>query len=155
MLQVIEGKPGVRVLELKTPMLQQLHRDWDARRRGRDLPARSDFDPLDLKYVVGNLSLIDVAHDPLRYRFRIHGSNVAQGMGFDLTGKSLDALPDRQYRQLVEEHFTEVVAGRRPVAKYRNRLMTDQRIWHCEVLVLPLSADGKTIDMLMSGFVWF
>jgi hypothetical protein len=53
----------------------------------------------------------------------------------------------------VTDHYNEVLAARGPVAKYRNRQMTDQHIWHCEVLVLPLSADGKTIDMLMSGFV--
>jgi hypothetical protein len=143
------------VLELKTPMLRQLYQDWDVRRRGREMPARADFDPLDLKYCIGKLSLVDVARDPLRFHFRIHASNVAQGMGFDLTGKSLDAMPDAEYRRLVTDHYVEVLETRLPVAKYRNRLMTDRHIWHCEVLVLPLSADGKTIDMLMSGFVWF
>jgi hypothetical protein len=143
------------LLELKTPMLQQLHRDWELRRRGRAMPSRADFDVLDLKYCIGNLSLIEVAGDPPRFRFLIHATNVAQGMGFDLTGKSLDLLPDAHYRRLVEEHFAEALATRRPVARYRNRQMTDQHIWNCEVLVLPLSTDGKTIDMLFSGFVWF
>lgn len=141
------------MLELKTPVLRQLYQDWDARRRGREMPARADFDPLDLKYCMGKLSLIDVAHDPPRYRFRLHASSVAQSIGFDLTGKSLDAMPDAEYRRMVTDHYNEVLAARGPVAKYRNRQMTDQHIWHCEVLVLPLSADGKTIDMLMSGFV--
>jgi hypothetical protein len=141
------------VLELKTPVLRQLYQDWDARRRGREMPARADFDPLDLKYCIGHLSLIDVAGDPPRYRFRLHASTVAQSIGFDLTGKSLDAMPDAEYRRMVADHYNEVLAARKPVAKYRNRQMTDQHIWNCEVLVLPLSADGKTIDMLMSGFV--
>jgi len=143
------------VLELKTPMLRQLYEDWDERRRGREMPARADFDPLDLKYCIGNLSLIDVAGDPPRFRFRIHASTVAGVMGFDLTGKNLDAMPDMEYRRMVADHYNEVLAVRGPVAKCRNRQMTDQHIWNCEVLVLPLSADGKTIDMLMSGFVWF
>lgn len=141
------------MLELKTPVLRQLYRDWEERRRGRELPARADFDPLDLKYCIGNLSLIDVAYNPLRFRFRLHASTVSQSMGFDLTGKSLDAMPDAEYRRIVAEHYGEVLATRRPVAKYRDREMTDQHIWNCEVLVLPLSSDGKTIDMLMSGFV--
>ncbi len=141
------------MLELKTPVLRQLYSDWDQRRRGREMPARADFDPLDLKYCMGNLSLIDVAQNPPRYRFRLHASTVAQGMGFDLTGKSLDAMPDTEYRRMVTDHYDEVLAARKPVAKYRNRQMVDQRILYCEVLVLPLSADGKTIDMLMSGLV--
>ena len=141
------------MLELKTPVLRQLYQDWDERRRGREMPARADFDPLDLKYCIGNLSLIDVAHEPLRYRFRLHASTVAQSIGFDLTGKDLDAMPDAEYRRIVADHYAEVLAARKPVAKYRHRQMTDQHIWSCEVLVLPLASDGKTIDMLMSGFV--
>jgi len=145
----------IRLLELKTPMLRLLYQDWDAHRRGRELPARTDFDPLELKYCLGNLSLIDVAYDPLRFHFRIHASNVAQGMGFDLTGKSLDAMPDPEYRQIVHNHYAEVVHTRRPVAQYRDRQMTNQHVWSCEVLALPLSADGTLINMLMSGFVWY
>jgi len=141
------------MLELKTPMLRQLYQDWDKRRGAREMPARADFDPLDLKYCIGNLSLIDVAHEPLRYRFRLHASTVAQSVGFDLTGKNLDAMPDLEYRRVVADHYAEVVAARLPVAKYRNRQMTDRHLWHCEVLVLPLSSDGKIIDMLMSGLV--
>ena len=140
--------------DLKTPALRRLLQDWEDRRRGRDLPARKDFDPADIRYIVGNLSLVEVLRDPLDFRFRIHATNVAERMGFDLTGKMLTALPDQQYAALIRQHYTETVTLRRPVARYRNRVMTDQHTWHCEVLVLPLSSDGKTVDMLMSAFVW-
>jgi hypothetical protein len=143
------------LLEIKTPMLRRLYLDWDARRRGREMPSRADFDPLDLKYCLGNLSLIDVAYDPLRFRFRIHASNVADGVGYDLTGKSLDIMPDLEYRRMASEHYAEAIETRRPVAKYRNRVVSTQRVWNCEALVLPLSADGKRVNMLMSGFVWY
>ncbi len=143
------------VLDLKSSALRRLLGDWEARRRGRELPARADFDPVDLKYVLGNLSLVDVTHNPRRYRFRIHATAVAEHMGFDLTGKALEAMPDTQYLALVRKHYDSVVASRRPVMQYRDRLLTDQRVWHCEVLVLPLSTDGQTVDMLMSGFIWF
>ena len=143
------------MLELKAPMLRKLYQDWDSRRRGRELPSRADFDPLDIKYCIGNLSLIDVAYDPLRFHFRIHASNVAQGMGYDLTGKDLDAMPDLEFRQMAADHYAEAIRTRLPVARYRDRQITGQRVWHCEALVLPLSADGKIVNMLMSGFVWF
>jgi hypothetical protein len=143
------------VLDLKSPVLQRLLGDWEARRRGRLMPARADFDPVDLKYVLGNLSLIDVLYDPRRYRFRLHATIVAERMGFDLTGKELEAMPDRQYSAVVRRHYDSVVAARSPIAQPRDRLMTDARVYHCEVLALPLGDDGETVDRIMSAFVWF
>jgi hypothetical protein len=44
------GEPD---LALDSPLLQRLYADWAARRRARSMPARRDFDPLDLKYALG------------------------------------------------------------------------------------------------------
>ncbi len=118
------------------------------------MPARADFDPLDLKYVLGHLTLVDVRHEPLSFHVRIHASNVAARVGFDLTGKDIDAITDVHYRELVREHWTEVVERRRPVAKIRDRVMTDNVCLHCEVLALPLGDDGASVDRIMSAFVW-
>ena len=40
------------------------------------------------------------------------------------------------------------------MAFLRDPLLADNRLWHCEVLVLPLSGNGTTIDMLISGLIW-
>ncbi|MDE2227679.1 MAG: PAS domain-containing protein [Alphaproteobacteria bacterium] len=142
------------VLDIKSPVLQRLHRDWEARRRGRLMPARADFDPLDLKYVLGNLSLVDVRRDPLRFRFRLHATKVVERVGFELTGKDVEAIADPHYRKLVRDHYTAVVERRRPVLEFRDRVMTDNVCLHCEVLALPLGNDGETVDRIMSAFVW-
>lgn len=135
-------------------MLERLHRDWDSRRRGRRMPARVDFDPIDIKYILGSLSLVDVLRDPLRFRFRVHATNVAVRVGFDLTGKDIDAIADPHYRRLVRDHYLAVVERRRPVVEFRDRVMTDKTCLHCEVLALPLGDDGETADRIMSAFVW-
>lgn len=142
------------VLALQSPTLQRLHREWESRRRGRLMPARADFDPVDLKYVLGNLSLIEVMRDPLRFHVRLHASNVAARVGFDLTGKPLDAIPDPHYRKLAWDHCIAVVERRQPVLELRDRVMTDNICLHCEVLALPLGDDGHTVDRIMSAFVW-
>jgi len=141
-------------LSVKSPVLQRLHQEWESRRRGRRMPARADFDPVDLKFVLGHLSLIDVQRDPLRFRFRIHASNVAARVGFDLTGKDVDAIADTYYRKLVRAHYIAVVDRRRPVVEFRDRVMTDSVCLHCEVLALPLGDDGEAVDRIMSGMVW-
>lgn len=142
-------------LGIKSPLLQRLHQDWESRRRGRQMPARADFDPVDLKYVLGYLSLIDVQRDPLRFRFRIHASNIAGRVGFDLTGKDVDAIADVHYRKLVRAHYIAVVEQRRPVVEFRDRVVTDNTCLHCEVLALPLADDGETVDRIMTCMMWF
>ncbi|MGH6977545.1 MAG: PAS domain-containing protein [Stellaceae bacterium] len=135
-------------------MLQRLHRDWESRRRDRRMPARADFDPVDLKYVLGYLSLVDVRRNPLGFRFRIHASNVAARVGFYLTGKDVDAIADVHYRKLVRAHYIAVVERRGPAVEFHDRVMTDNVCLHCEVLALPLGDDGETVDRIMSALVW-
>jgi hypothetical protein len=139
---------------VRSPTLERLLGDWDGRRRGRLMPARADFDPVDIKYVIGNLSLVDVRRDPLRFRFRVHATNIAARVGFDLTGKAVDAIADPHYRRLVRDHYLAVVDRRQPVVEFRDRVMTDKTCLHCEVLALPLADDGETVDRIMSAFVW-
>lgn len=139
---------------IKSITLQRLLQDWEQRRHGRDFPTRSDFDPLDLKYVLGDLSLIDVLHDPLRFRIRLHGTNVVDRGGVDLTGKFIDEMPDERRRANMTRHWRQVIADRRPSVIAFEDEYSDQRRWNCEILLLPLSSDGTTIDMLMTAFAW-
>jgi hypothetical protein len=141
-------------LNIKTPSLQRLYDDWEQKRGQREFPARADFDPLDLKYILGNLSLVDVLRDPLRFRYRIHATNVAERIGDELTGKEVAALTHADHRNRALEHFIQVVQARKPSVHFRHHETIDQRIWNYEVLVLPLSSDGATIDMLLSALMW-
>lgn len=142
------------MLQLRAPMLRRFYADWDARRRGRELPARRDFDPCDFTYALGNVSLMDVMRDPLRFRFRLHGTGVVARTGTDMTGKFVHEMKDLRHCEMATEHFRESMETRRPVVKIRNAYVTDVRIWNCEVLVLPLSSNATDIDMLMSCIAW-
>lgn len=139
------------MVEIESATLRQLYTDWDAQRRGREFPARADFDPLDLKYVVGNLSLIDVHYAPIRFHYRLHATNVTRRLGYELTGKSLDANPNVAAREKIQKHFAAVVEDRVPLAIMNCFVTPDGRDVDHESLVLPLSRDGLTIDMLMSA----
>lgn len=142
------------MLELNSPMLQRLYGDWEARRRGRELPTRADFDPCDLGYALGYLSLIDVYQNPLRFRFRLQGTAVVDRVGRDNTGKFIDEMTDLRHSAMATEHFSEVLTTRRPVVKARRAYVTDVRVWNCEILVLPLSNNGADVDMMISCIAW-
>lgn len=142
-------------LGVRDPRLTRLLADWEARRRGRAFPSRADFTPHDLKYLIGNLSLIDVVYAPLRFRYRLHATKLAQHIGVELTGKWVDELPNPVHAAGASGHFTEVIEQRTPIVYRRVReFVTDKLPHNCEILALPLAADGTTIDMLMSAFVW-
>jgi hypothetical protein len=67
-----DAVPRIADLKIVSPTLQRVHRNWQNRRNGRILPACSSFDVLDLKYLIGNLNLLDVLHDLLRFHYRVH-----------------------------------------------------------------------------------
>ncbi|MDE1904699.1 MAG: PAS domain-containing protein [Alphaproteobacteria bacterium] len=150
MLQIHPPSLGIR-----DARLTRLLADWEARRHGRTFPARVDFTPHDLKYLIGNLSLLDVAYAPLRFRYRIHATRLAQRVGVEMTGKWVDESPNRAHVSGATSHFTEVIERRTPIVYRRVReFVTDKLPHNCEILALPLASDGTTIDMLMSAFVW-
>ena len=140
---------------LESPRLKRLYQDWQVRRRGRRMPARADFDILDLAYMLGDLNLLDVLRDPLRFRFRVHGTNATKRLGFDLTGRMVDDYPDPAYRDFANFHYRSIVEGRAPRRMLRDPFVTRDHIIRWEGLILPLAADGETVDMLMGGLDMF
>lgn len=142
-------------LGINDARLRRLYSDWEAWRRGRDFPSRADFTPHDLKYLIGNLSLLDVVYAPLRFRYRIHATRLAQRIGIELTGKWVDQIPNPSHAASARSHFTEVIERRMPIVYRRvHAFVTDNLPHNCEVLALPLARDGCTIDMLISAFIW-
>jgi hypothetical protein len=137
-------------LQLASPILQRLYRDWDDRRRGRCLPARSDFDVLELKYILGNLNLLDVLGDPLRFRYRVHGTNNVRRLNLDMTGKTVDQYPNPTYVRRVHGSFTEVVETRAPKCDVGVEEVNDKYV-SFEALILPLSDDGEGVHRIMVG----
>ena len=142
------------MLKLKSPPLQRLYDDWNMRRRGRAFPSRADFDPIDFKYILGRLSLLDVLGDPVRFRYRVHGSDIVARFGVDLTRRYVDEAPSRGHREAALEDYGAAVVRREPIVMYRGHQFIDARTWGCEILVLPLSDDGDTVQQLFSGLAW-
>jgi hypothetical protein len=137
-------------LDLQDPLLRQLHAYWLEKRGNRAMPARADIDPLDMRFILGSLTLVDVLYAPLRFRIRLHGTDHVHRAGYDLTGKMLDELPVSEFRQFAKSSFTATVETRVPRAGIRDRVM-DGRIYRYEALLLPLSSDGGAVDMLLAG----
>jgi hypothetical protein len=146
---MIEGKAESAPV-LVSRSLARLYEYWSGRRRGRDLPSRADIDPLDFPYVLGNVVLVDVLRDPLSFRYRLIGVNLVQRDGWDLTGKTVDEIPEPEYRRHIRGVFEKIVAERRPVSGMRD-LFVDGRVRRYEALSLPLSNDGRSVTMILAA----
>ncbi len=135
--------------EIESPTLRRFYAYWLSKHHGDLLPGRRDIDPLDFAYALGDVALVDVKHDPLRFRFRLDGTRHVERFGFDMTGKWLEDFPEPEMRQVIFNSYREVVESRKPRRRFRD-LNTDGRMFRYEALLLPLAADGKTVDMLVS-----
>jgi len=105
--------------------------------------------------MLGNLTILEVvpplvAGAPPQFRYRLHGVNLAERMGLDMTGKFVSDLPSVPYREEVTERLRRVVAERRPIAM-TSQWIADGRTIDYEVIWLPLSTDGLHIDRLLGG----
>lgn len=150
------GQIEATVEIVQRPRLRRLLAYWQARRGDRVMPGRQDIDPLDLSWLLGNISLVDVVHgaDRPRYRFRLVGTRAVQRFGYDPTGRWLDDLPEPAYRQHVAKAYAEVLQHRLPLVE-RLDMLIDNRTHDYEILRLPLSSDGETIDMILLAADFF
>jgi hypothetical protein len=135
--------------ELQSPTLQRLYRYWRGKWQDGDrLPGRSDIDPLDFSYALGDVTLVDVLQEPLRFRFRLDGTRHVEHFGFDMTGQMLDDFPEPGMQQSIFESYRDIVENRTPRRRYRD-LTADGRPFRYEALLLPLASDGEHVDMII------
>ena len=146
------GEPGTNVADMwhriEHPILQRMYRYWDAKRGGRRYPSRADIDPMDFKFALGRVSLVDVLRDPLRFRYRIVATQLTEHLGYEMTGKLADEIPEPDVRDYTILGYTRAVAAESAVHD-AGEIVVDRRRWTMESLFLPLSTDGSTIDMLL------
>ena len=122
---------------------------WSDRRDGRDMPARSDIDPLQIRDLIGDLSIVDVRQGDARYVYRLHCSRQVELLGQELTGKPATAIRIVEVRDQLLRQLDETVGARKPLL-FRAALASVPGAPAYERLVLPLSADGRQPNMVMT-----
>ena len=133
--------------------LRRFYEYWAAKKGDRRFPTRADIDPLEFGYVLGHILLPDVVHEPLRFRYRVHGTQIVMRVGYDLTGKFLDDVPVTDYRRYVRERCARLVHDGEPLLVHHNRTL-DGRTRHYEAIWLPISEDGQNVSMLMCALIY-
>lgn len=138
----------------ESAMNEALFAYWRARAGAKSIPARGDIDPVvDLGHLVQHLFLVDVERDPLRFRYRLVGTKVVEHVGTDMTGKYLDQLVefDTQYARVKPDYETTVERRTATVSLVRFLTKDGEHSVNYERLLLPLSDDGRTVNMILGG----
>ena len=72
-------------LRFRSKNLEQLQEFWQSKRKGQEMPLRTDDEPTEIPTLLPYLALIDVELNPRRYRWRLVGTHINDAMGHDYT----------------------------------------------------------------------
>ena len=126
---------------------------WRQRRRDGGLPARRDIDPTEFpKRLLPRIAIIaaEPADGGFRYRYRLAGTEIAQRAGRDPTGKTFDELYQGDYLETARALYDELRGTARPHFSQRTYPLADGESYlRYDRLILPLAADGRTVDQFL------
>lgn len=129
------------------PKIRTLFKYWRSVHPEDGLPGRQHIDPVDIPGLLPNLWLIDVVHNPLRFRMRLVGTRVVAYAGEDNTGRWIDErwpdyndAPLRQVVELRKPNWWRGPSLFRPEKSY----------FELERVRLPLARDSETVDMILT-----
>lgn len=142
---------------LENPVLAFLKRYWDEKRAARIMPARADIKPSDLKEHLGWIILLDALPGFADFRYRTIGTRVTQYFLADSTGKTVSAA----FGSYGEAAVKGVLAVHRKAAQDRLIVRAHggagwlgRSFLDFDALMLPLSDDGETTNMILSAFTF-
>lgn len=130
--------------------LRLVHAYWNEKRGGRLMPSRADIDPGEIRHLLPGIILVDVSRDPLRLTYRLVGTHEVEARGYDPTGRD---VREHVFAATKEEGYQTYLAAlelRRPVFDEEPMLSPNPNLSEVGSIVLPLSADGETVNMLMA-----
>jgi hypothetical protein len=132
--------------------------DYWRSRHGDDgaLPGRKSIDPVDMRSFLADICLYEVQQTPIRFRYRVAGTQIVARMEHDFTGRWLDEVHPRFVGSPAHDEFVAVARRALPYAYYRGIPLfhTDRNYAIMERILVPLAQDGVTVDMMLAVVVF-
>jgi hypothetical protein len=121
------------------------------------LPGRQHIAPEDMVPLLPRLWMLDIFRDPLRFRYRLVGTDITRSVQRELTGLWLDeAQPESVQNVNLRDRYRFIMETGQ--ATWRR----GPTLWHrdpthrlVENLLAPLAADGATVDKIIAVSVLF
>jgi len=131
-------------------ILSALWRYWESKRGHRRMPLRREIDPCEIPRLLPHLQLVEMV-EGRGFRYRLTGTAIADGYGFDATGKfTHEVLPPARHA-VASRHYVLVSETGRPLFA-RNRYLKGNSITIIiSRIILPLATDGTGARILLLG----
>ncbi|MHA1536623.1 MAG: PAS domain-containing protein [Alphaproteobacteria bacterium] len=123
---------------------------WEKCRAGRVGPSRTEVDPVELKPVLAHLTLVEFDPETASFRFRLSGTYIHQLHNRDIAYTGVDEMEPPAYRNLLNEHYREVIETGAANAYEIRFISHDNFERHYTSLRLPLSEDGEHADGIVT-----
>ena len=133
-------------------ILEKIFQYWLKMKGDRLMPSWADLNPADISELLPYISLVDVEKDTGRYRMRLVGAETIKAMGFDITGKYLDDFP--LIERLVKKKYNKLVQEKQPYINFDKLKWSRKSFMEYYALGLPMSCNGKDVDILMFGMYY-
>lgn len=122
---------------------------WRSRCQGDLLPGRRDIDPTDMAEFLSDVLLFDVRNEPRDFRYRLIGTRVREHLFEDRTGQWLSQVSVSGSSGGAWDKLCWVADNGRPLFGRTPYVGPHKQFTALTDAVLPLAADGRTVDMLL------
>ena len=143
--------------QLTNPTLAFLKDYWEQKRSARPMPSRADIKPQEMKQHLGWVVLVDVLPNFTDFRYRTIGTNITRYVLADATGKTVREV----FARYGEAAVNGVISAYRKCARdqvivhsYGPAGWLDHDFLDFDSLYLPLSDDGKTVNMVLAAVLF-
>jgi len=128
-----------------------LYAYWDTVRGSRAMPARADIDPTAIPRLLPFIVMYNVAEDG-NFRVQLVGEEIVQFAGVNGTGGPAGATMPARAAAMVVKILEAVKAERAPKFRAGKAHWQPEKTYRdFEACFLPLSADGETVNIVLSG----
>ena len=137
-----------------------LYTYWQSKRGTRAMPSRADIDPGEFRALLPHVMLVDVVDGGADFRYRLVGTELERHFGRSVTGHLLNELGNGTYLDYIRSLYLSVMIEGVPV--YSANSYDDGRAGFALIasfkrayrLMLPLSRDDSSVDMVLCGQVF-
>lgn len=136
---------------ISDPRLRALYAYWLQKKGERIAPRRADIAPEEIADLLPWVFLVEIVGE--RLRFRLVGTAIAAEYGGKLTGRYIDEVDLNHVTAQVTGEYGKSARDVLPVASRWKYTKNDGRYLDYERVILPLSEDGKTVNMFLGGAV--
>lgn len=134
------------------PLVRRFYEYWRAATPPGRLPGRQHIVPEAIVPLLSRLWILDVFRDPLRFRYRLVGTDITRSLQRELTGEWLDEAQPESVRNVnLRDRYDFILeTGQATWRRGATMWLRDPNHRVVENCLAPLATDGETVDKIVA-----